>query len=252
MPNHLFAPLTAFANGFAAEHALLSRTPYAPEVLIIGTFNPAPQAELYNPADFFYGRNYFWPAWGHLGGHADHDGNAVAEGGMRRHRLDRLPLSASGPWPGVLGLCTQFRLTFADLVESIDAPVRDFSDRQVDAFLRAGQAKPNTQTILNYLEATPSIRFVYATTRFQQVPALLTAWQAVVRGLRPGIQSGHLLTPSGQGVGANFPGMSRTATLAHHWRHQNSAHGDAHSTALLLRPGFTRLDADWLHSRVHG
>ena len=53
-----------FGNGFETNNAILDITPYNPEVMIIGTFNPeAPNA---NFADFFYGRNFFWTAFKNL------------------------------------------------------------------------------------------------------------------------------------------------------------------------------------------
>ncbi len=44
---------TSFGNGFETHNAILDITPYKPEVMIVGTFNPdTPNA---NYADFFYG-----------------------------------------------------------------------------------------------------------------------------------------------------------------------------------------------------
>ena len=51
---------TKFNEEFQTHNGVLDKTPYKPEVMIIGTFNPnTPNS---NFADFFYGRNYFWPA----------------------------------------------------------------------------------------------------------------------------------------------------------------------------------------------
>jgi len=40
-----------FGNGFQTHNAILDKTPYEPEVLFVGTFNPDVPT---NPSDFFY------------------------------------------------------------------------------------------------------------------------------------------------------------------------------------------------------
>tara|TARA_R110000851_G_scaffold256188_2_gene408613 strand:+ start:4291 stop:4602 length:312 start_codon:yes stop_codon:yes gene_type:complete len=49
-----------FGSGFKTNNAILKTTPYLPKILFLGTFNPATDEES-NVADFFYGRNWFWP-----------------------------------------------------------------------------------------------------------------------------------------------------------------------------------------------
>jgi hypothetical protein len=55
---------TNFGNGYATHNAILDTTPYKPEVMIVGTFNPDTPNN--NFADFFYGRNFFWTAFKNL------------------------------------------------------------------------------------------------------------------------------------------------------------------------------------------
>ena len=58
---------TSFGNGFETHNAILDITPYKPELMIVGTFNPdTPNT---NYADFFYGRNFFWTAFKNLFNH---------------------------------------------------------------------------------------------------------------------------------------------------------------------------------------
>lgn len=53
-----------FENRFQTHNAILDVTPYKPEVLILGTFNPNTPG---NPfVDFFYGRNYLWTGFKNL------------------------------------------------------------------------------------------------------------------------------------------------------------------------------------------
>lgn len=57
---HLFLNRDHFDGNadFQTQHAIL-KTPYSPKVLIVGTYNDGNNE--HNQADFFYGRNYFWP-----------------------------------------------------------------------------------------------------------------------------------------------------------------------------------------------
>ena len=45
---------------FRTENSIL-KTPYPPEILFLGTFNPDTDSKS-NSADFYYGRNWLWPA----------------------------------------------------------------------------------------------------------------------------------------------------------------------------------------------
>ena len=56
--NHKFIQ-TPFGNRFSTDHAILSGTPFEPEILFLGTFNPNTNENV-NIADFYYGRNWFW------------------------------------------------------------------------------------------------------------------------------------------------------------------------------------------------
>jgi hypothetical protein len=51
-------------NRFYTENVILKNVDiYKPEILFLGTFNPELQN---NPANFFYGRNFFWTAFKNL------------------------------------------------------------------------------------------------------------------------------------------------------------------------------------------
>jgi hypothetical protein len=249
MTAHLLSSRTDFPGGFSAANALVDSTPYEPELLIIGTFNPGGHAG--NQAEFFYGRNYFWPVWAHIAGVPDAFRNAAAASGRRDAHLAAWPWDPAGNFPGIRGLCSQFRLTFADLVLATHVQVNGYSDKELNQFIQLGQADLNVANILTYVRSKPSLRYVYATTAFGQFGGLNDAWRALCAGLPAEIQTGKLLSPSGQGVGRNFAGLGRTATLGRHWVWQNTnAHpAGAAATQLLQRPNFDPLDRDWLSER---
>jgi hypothetical protein len=64
--NHKFLTIPSGINtlnwnqNFFTQNAILkNKNIYKPEILFLGTFNPDLKT---NPADFFYGRNFFWTA----------------------------------------------------------------------------------------------------------------------------------------------------------------------------------------------
>ena len=95
-----------WANGFATQQAILDTIPYEPEILVLGTFNPAIPG---NVADFFYGRNYFWPALTNLFVHH----HPILLSRRDRHQVLTPTLA------DIFQLCQLLRLTFADLLASI-------------------------------------------------------------------------------------------------------------------------------------
>ena len=227
-------------NGFATDHAILSTTPYQPEVLILGTFNPTMEG---NVADFFYGRNYFWPALTNLFVHGQP---------LLLSRRDRYPMLTS-PLPEVFALCTQVRLSFADLVTGVlhhenplyqELPpnrvlydghtINIIQDRGLQHLHRRGQTEWNTDPVIDYLCLTPTIHTVYFTR--QPTGIWAAPWQSIRQ--HPQLQHRtftHLYTPSGQAL----RGKPRMQALLRHWVHYD-------------RPDFGRLRTDWLlHHQVN-
>jgi len=228
-----------WGNGFATERAILTTTPYDPEVLILGTFNPTMPG---NMADFFYGRNYFWPAFANLFTHGQplllsrRDHQAVPEP-MLQHIFD---------------LCELLRLSFADLVAGIlhhDNPAYEeippnqvlfdgdfiniIQDQGLHALDLVHQTDWNTDAVIDYLCHTPTIHTIY----FTRQPTGI--WEAPWKAIRnhPLLQHKtftHIYTPSGQAL----RGQPRMHALLHHWVHH-------------VGPNFGRLQPAWLqHHQV--
>ena len=105
--NHRFRE-TQFSNEISSTSAILSTTPYLPEVLIVGSFNPEDDGcNRQNHADFFYGRSYFWPAISRImNSGLDNPPSPGAQ---------RTPENLEPSFNNILLLCKHFKLSFADI-----------------------------------------------------------------------------------------------------------------------------------------
>lgn len=98
--------------GFSTENTILKNKKYKPEVLILGTYNPDTPND--NHADFFYGRNWLWPAFKNL-----FIENEII------HMQRRMPTNGAPNFPlnptieDVFTICKKAKLSFADLVGSV-------------------------------------------------------------------------------------------------------------------------------------
>lgn len=238
---HRFSNKT-FNSAFAAENAILNQTPYEPEVLILGTYNPSDE-ELKggrdNQADFFYGRNYFWPVLHHLA-------NPIQTPFAKRSSSNQPSLET------VFELCRKFKLTFADLILDAGANQTDFSDKRLSQLVKQGITKTNVSNICAFVQNTPSIQFVYFTRSMRSDPQWHSLRQEINLALPANIQTGYLVSPSGNGLGKRFPDLARsaagsvtTATLTRYWLWANETHPTA---GLLSRPDFAHFDHNWLRS----
>lgn len=237
---------TNFENGYSTHNAILDVTPYKPEVLILGTFNPdTPHA---NFADFFYGRNFLWPAFKNL----FLQPNVTLQN--RRMPQNGNPQAILNPTlPEIFEICLRLKLTFADLVlEVLHLNNPDYQLLQNDNvifneqefnLIQDGQKENvggleqlnnlqqvnwNTQNIINFLCENPQIKSIYFTRKPTAVWA--EQWNQIVN--HECMKSRHLtniFTPSGQG-GPVFHSMSR---LLKHWVHNEN-------------PNFGKLDNIWL------
>jgi hypothetical protein len=233
---------TNFLGGFQTHDAILDVTPYKPEVMVIGTFNPGtPNAR----ADFFYGRNYFWPAFKNL----------FIEGRVGLTNT-RMPLRGVPPPHNLLNptlaeifcLCIKLKLTFADLIDKVlqnNNPQYEllpndhviFNGQEynlitddnngllpLDGF---GQVNWNTQNIIKYLCDNPQIKTIYFTRKPTGI--WQNQWNQIVNHpCIKGRQLTNIYTPSGRRL--RKPVMN---SLLHHWVHNNT-------------PGFGKLDTNWL------
>ena len=215
-------------NGFATdENAILVKTPYRPEALILGTYNP--DTAVNNPiADFFYGRNYFWPAIHNL---QNNDPASL----QQRRDVAHLPALKN-----VFELNVFFKFSFADLIRSvmhngdpeyqIVGNVVQFSDQEYNLIEdnalvqlnHIGQVDWNVEAIINYLTNTPTINTVYLTR--QPTGSYQQPWLSLVNYLHYGrpIEFMKIYTPSAQAL----PGAPRIGQLLHHWIKNESPNYD--------------------------
>jgi hypothetical protein len=237
---------TNFENGYATHNAILDITPYKPEVLILGTFNPnTPHA---NFADFFYGRNFFWPAFKNL--FVTHDLNLQ----NRRMPQNGNPSAILNPTlPEIFKICFQLKTTFADLVlevlnfnnpdyqllqnDNVSFNEQEFNLIQdgrkenvggLEQLNNLQQVNWNTQNIIKYLCENPQIKSIYFTRKPNGI--WTEQWNQIVNHeCMNGRHLTNIFTPSGQGRPV-FYSMNR---LLNHWVHNEN-------------PNFGKLDNYWL------
>lgn len=225
--------LINFNPEFQASSAILRVTPYEPKVLIIGTYNESRITG--NKADFFYGRNYFWPVFYNL----KQNDNLLTERRILNSRVNMIPSLNE-----ILHLCSDFKLTFADLITDVNVTLTNHSDKNLDDAVGKGQVTKNVKNILEYVKEKESITHIYATSKFRQYKHLRSLWESVKVGVSSDIICGSILTPSGQGGIPNFIGVKRAATIARYWlwvNHNKSRYGN-----LKNQDGYIHLDHSWL------
>jgi hypothetical protein len=217
---HIFLNTPSFNgnNDFFTESAIL-KTPYSPKVLIIGTYND--ELNIKNPADFFYGRNYFWPVIYNLANNLGYDN-------FNKLKSPRLhSLKAGAPIPSlatILKLCIKFKLTFADLVQNVFEQLPNHDDKFIDQAIANGQAFVNIGPIIKYINDNPSIEYVYCTTKFGNLKNINNLWNLIQNGVRNNVIFGCIRTPSGRG---GFSGPVSIG-LSRYWlwcNHPENPHG---------------------------
>lgn len=238
---------TNLGNGFQTHSAILDITPYEPKVMFIGTFNPdTPNA---NAADIFYGRNYFWTAFKNLFVH-----NGIV---LLNRRMPQ-----NGPAPAILDptlneifkMCVNLHLTFADLISetlhnnnpqyhlllndnvifngheyNLIQDGRQGNIGGLEQLDHAGQVNWNTNAIIKFLCARPSITQIYFTRRPTAIWG--AEWNRIVNhNCMTGRLLTNIYTPSGRRL--RRPVMN---SLLHSWVH-------------YVGPRFGRLDNNWLQN----
>lgn len=231
---------TNFGNGIETHNAILDITPYEPEVLIIGTFNPdTPNA---NFADFFYGRNWFWPAFKNLFIHNNIE--ILAERMPNRGNPNNI---LNPTLYEILGMCIQLKLTFADLISEVlhdNNPHYDIlqndniifngveynliKDNSLNELNNLKQVNWNTQNIIKYICDNPQIKTIYFTR--QPTGIWKNQWDTIIKHncLEAKLKT-NIYTPSGQ----KLKGKPRMQVLLRHWINNSN-------------PRFGNLDNNWL------
>lgn len=226
-----------FQNSFRCENAILE-TPYLPEILILGTFNPnTPNT---NFADFFYGRNYFWTALKNLFIHEEMriTGPRMPKNGKPKKKLN----------PGldeIFELCKKLKLTFADLIievlhdnseyhliknDNVYYANREFNLIQdnkrgkihgLTDLNKLNQVNWNTENIITFLSSNPQIKTIYFTR--QPTGVWKNEWEKIIKdGFSENRIFTNIFTPSGQGK----PVLNSMERLLNHWLfNENPAFG---------------------------
>lgn len=242
------APAIAWPQGYGTANAILSKTPYEPEVIIIGSFN---HGWFWNDADFFYGRGmYMWTVMANL---FLHNANIL--------------IARRNPPPGnniltlnqIFEICEKGKLCFADVVLGTTAavptavnvqnqsilvngvyPWNDYKDGHLNGMGINGWMDNNVQNIIDFINNTPSIKHIYFT--FATGGAWLVGLKNTIIAAFPNHQTGSIYTPTGMRL-PNFPGyLSRPFSLAHHWVWNNAGH----PTSPVNNPNYIHLDHAWL------
>jgi len=241
---------TNFTKEFKTHSAILDISPYKPEVMIIGTFNPAtPNA---NFADFFYGRNYFWTVFKNLFIH-----NSINLTKTRMPTRGLPPKTLNPTLQEILQLCKKLRLTFSDLILEVlhyDDPqyqllsndnvilnnieynlIQDGKNNSAKGLQQLDTIKQvhwNTKNIINYLCDNPQIKTIYFTR--QPTGIWAEQWNLIIRHTcNVGRVATNLYTPSGQ----SLSGKPRMNSLINHWINNEN-------------PNFGKLDNEWIKN--HG
>jgi len=235
---------TNFLNGFETQNCILDITPYKPEVMIVGTFNPETSK---NFADFFYGRNFFWPALKNLFIHHE----IVLH--KRRMPQNGKPATLDPTLLEIFDLCLRLKLTFSDLVlEVLHSDNPNYQLLENDKIIFNGRAYNliqdgqkygigglqqlnefeqvnwNTHNIIKYLCDNPQIKSVYFTRRPNGIWA--KHWDQIANHeCMKGRNLTNIFTPSGQGK----PVFHSIEELLKHWIHNDNQN-------------FGKLDYEWL------
>jgi hypothetical protein len=238
-----------FENGFQTINAILATTPYKPEVMIVGTFNP--ETPNTNFADFYYGRNFFWPSIYNL---FINDGIFLTK---RRMPTRGNPLPSIKPsLPQIFQLCSKLKLTFSDLVLEIfnnnnsnyqflqngniifkDIEynlIQDGRKWKVEGLQQLSlvdEVNWNTQNIINYLIENPQIKTIYFTRK--PIGVWAEQWNLIVNhSCIKDRRTTNIFTPSGAGK----PVYRNVLRLLNHWIFSDN-------------PNFGKLDKNWLREK---
>ena len=239
-----------FNSEFYTQQAILMTPNYKPEVMVLGTFNP--QTPHANYADFFYGRNYFWPALYNL-----FIDNRIALKATRMPRRGKPKSMLKPSIEEIFILCNKLRLTFSDLVLAVlhKKPndytllkndnvlykgceynlIQDGKKRQIgglEQLNNINQVQWNTDNIIEYLRTNKQIKSIYLTRQPTGI------WKTQFNRIRydkplKNRMFTNIFTPSGQGQ----PVWNSMEKLLNHWiNNQNN--------------NFGKLNNDWLQNNM--
>lgn len=226
-----------WGNGFQTHNAILDNTPYLPEILILGTYNPNSLNN--NFADFFYGRNWLWTGFKNLFVH-----NEII---ITNKRINTNPTNPD--LQEIFELCKRLKLAFADLITETlhnenpnyeEIPINKVNlnnqiyslidDNGLNQLNLINQVNWNTQNIIDYLIKTPSIKKVYFTRKPTGI--WLSKWNQLRNNpLLNNVDFINIHTPSGMGLQER--GIPIMNALLRRW-------------IINANPNFGVLDNEWL------
>lgn len=245
-PNN--GPIITWPKDYATTNAILTKTPYKPEVIIIGTFN---HGWPWNDADFFYGRDmYMWTVMSNL---------FLNNGNVLTDRRNPLPANNIPSLNQIFEICAKGKLCFADLIlgTSHNIPIqinilntnivvngqynwRDYKDSRLNYMGTQGWLDSNVTNIIKFIRNTPSIKYIYFT--FSTGGPWILGLKNAIMNAYPNITAGSIYTPTGMRL-ANFQGYNnRASSLAHHWIWNNANH----PTVPINNPNYIYLNHAWL------
>lgn len=233
-------------NGFWTENAILKTDKYNPEVLFLGTFNPkTPNA---NFADFFYGRNYFWPVFKNL----SNDNVNLLNTRMPLNGAPKIELNPN--INEIFEFCLQFKIVFADLIQKVfvncgelnfepndNLIIDNIEYNLINDGIRNGihgleqidllqEIEWSTKKIIDYINSLPELKFVYLTRR----PTAI--WGREFNIIKNSVNNQYIefiniYTPSAQAL----LGQPRMNALINHWLFNNN-------------PNFGTLNHNWIQN----
>jgi hypothetical protein len=236
-------------NRFYTENGILKNIDvYKSEIMFLGTFNPELQN---NPADFFYGRNFFWTAFKNLF-------NAGKKDFLKEERLAYNPYNPT--LEEIFQMCIKLKLTFSDLINSIfneqdnnkiiirknkdyitfeNTEYNPISDGDLQKMNQIKKINWNTENIINYLKSNRQLRKIYLTRRND------LCWQTQVNRIikaLPEIEIVPIYTPSAQGGALHqqtgIYGNGKMTPLLRHWtQNHNGNYGNLNHNNWLTNNG---------------
>lgn len=228
-----------FGNGFETKDAILFKTPFKPEILFIGTFNPKTNEED-NMADFFYGRNWFWPILFNIFQ-------------FKKIELDQQrKFYKPTPKPSleeIFYFMNKHKITFADLITQVLDDNDEYclaqnkiiinntnydliKDSDLLKLNKLDKVKWNDEELINFIENNSTIKTVYF-TRKSTKPFSEILNKIEKKFKERDLTIKYLFTPSGQ----SMKGKPRINAMVNQWKCSNIA-------------GFDSLEEDWLNENI--
>lgn len=224
-----------FKNGFSTKDAILVKTPYNPEILFIGTFNPETN-EKDNMADFFYGRNWFWPVLFNI----FHYKTIKLVKQRKFYKPEPKPSLEE-----IFCFLKEHKITFADLIVSVLDDDDEYclaknkiiyketcydliKDSDLSKLNILKKVKDNKDELLQYINKNKSIKTIYFTRKpAKPFSEILNKIEEQFKERNLKIK--YLYTPSGQALKGK-----RINALVNQWKNSD-------------RDGFDSLDKEWLN-----